>query len=129
MNKGLLIALNEQQSDIAVDNRPVIRGVAPVGLVVACCPPFQVEFIYVLCILRPYQLSNELELLSEPKDSLFEDGYFSGGPSFEDKSRSNRVDQNIQVTLFVDVGNGVEVVLNRLLLFLWVRLVYLALRA
>lgn len=89
----------------------------------ACRFPFQIEFIDVLCVLGFNKLSDELELLSKAKNSLFEDGHFSGCPFLEDKCRCNWINQDVQISFLVQMINGIEIKFDRLLLFFRVSLI------
>lgn len=89
--------------------------------------PFEVELVDVFGIFCLDQLSDELELLSESQDGLLENSHFSRRPFFEDKSWGDGVDEDIEISFFIEVVDCVEVELNRLLLFLGVGLVYFVL--
>lgn len=101
---------------------------AAIRLEVTCRFPLQVKLIDVLRVFCLDQLSNELELLAESKDSLLEDRHFPWCPFLEDTDRSNWVYENVEISLLVEMVDGVKVEFDGFLLFLGVGLVYLVLR-
>jgi hypothetical protein len=82
----------------------------------ACRLPFQIEFVDIFCVLGFNKLSNELELLSETKNGLLEDRDFSWCPFLEDECRCNWINQDVQISFLVQMVDGIEIELNRLLL-------------
>jgi hypothetical protein len=102
--------------------------VAAIGLEVACRFPLQIKFIDVFCVFCLDQLSNELELLAKAKDCLLEDRHFPWSPFFKDEDGGDWIDEDIQVSFFVEVVDCIEIELNWLLLLLWIGLVYFVLR-
>jgi hypothetical protein len=75
------------------------------------------------------QLSDKLELFSEAEYGLFKDSDFFWSPFFKGKYRGHRIDKNIQIAFFVDMYDGVKVMLNWFFLLFWIGLVNLALRS
>ncbi len=94
-----------------------------VAFVVTGWLPFKVKLINLLCVFSADQLANELELFSEFEDGLLKDGYFSGGPILEDWLWSHGIDHNIEVFLFIEVIDGIEVELDWFFLLLGIGLV------
>lgn len=80
---------------------------SPVRFVMACCLPFKVELIDILCIFSLNQFSDKLELLSKAKDCFLENGNLFWRPFFKRKHRGHWIDKDIKVTLFVNVDDAV----------------------
>lgn len=93
----------------------------------ACRFPLQVKLIDILGVFGLDQLCDELKLLAEPQNGLLEDSHFPGCPLLEHTGGSDWIDEDIEISLLVEMIDGIEVELDGFLLFLGVGLVDLVL--
>lgn len=66
--------------------RPIIQIlISLVSSKMACVLPLPIEFIALLCRFCPYQLGNEVKLVTKSNNSPFKYSYLSRSPIFESR--------------------------------------------
>lgn len=90
--------------------------------------PLKIKLIDFLGIFGFNQLGYKLKLFSEFEYRFLKDGYFSRRPFLKYRVNSDWADEDVQVSLFVQMVYRIEIELNGLLFLFRVGLVDLALR-